>query len=87
MYSNHDYSCLHSVGSVDIMISELESMWKEEVAWSFPVGIHKNRVSRSSYRFFGLGNFEYEEGIFNHLTVMKYSVEWCKTMAYIFMTG
>jgi len=23
------------------MISELESMWKEEAAWRFPVGIHK----------------------------------------------
>jgi hypothetical protein len=45
------------------MISELGSMWKEEAAWCFPVGIHKNRVSRSSYRFFKLGNFEYEEGM------------------------
>jgi len=36
---NHDCGCLHSVGSVDSMISELESMWEEETAWRFRVGI------------------------------------------------
>jgi len=60
---NYDCSCLHSVGSVDSMISELESMGKEEAAWRFPVGIHKNRGSRSSYRPFKLRNFEYKEGM------------------------
>ena len=60
---NYDCSCLHSVGSVDGMISVLESMWKEAPDWRFPVGIHKNRFSRSSYRFCKLRNFEYEEGM------------------------
>lgn len=60
---NYDCSSLHSVGSVGSMINELENILREEAAWRFPVGIHKNRVSRSSYRFFKLGNFEYEEGM------------------------
>jgi hypothetical protein len=60
---NYDCSCLHSVGSVCSMTSELESMWKKEAAWRFPVGIHKNRVSRSSYRFSKLGNVEFKKGM------------------------